>query len=89
MSRNRPSPGNGDLAFRDNQDVHLIAEIMDVVRDLCRHAAVFRLLGRQAWFETLTEQCGDLLAHRARLIAELREDAASMAARRRGVEWTN
>jgi hypothetical protein len=91
MSRPR---GNGDRVRRDNHLVNAIAELMDVVRDLCRFASGFRLLGRPASSECLIEQCADLLAHRARLIAGLREKH-DLAARARGgrssggTEWTN
>jgi hypothetical protein len=90
MGRHR---GNADRARSDNRLVHAIAELMDVVRDLCRFAAAFHLLGRIAWAETIAEQCADLLAHRARLVAGLRRDGAivraSMSNSQRGTEWTN
>jgi hypothetical protein len=86
--------GNGHPVRRDNHLVNAIAELMDVVRDLCRFASAFWLLGRIASAEGLTEQCADLLAHRARLIAGLREDDDAAARARgglslRGTEWTN
>ena len=50
-----------------------IAELMDVMRDLCRFATVFRMAGPDSWAETLIEQCAELLAHRARLLSGSRE----------------
>ena len=69
MGRQR---GNADRARSDNRLVHAIAELMDVVRDLCRFAAAFRLLGRIAWAETMTEQCAD---HGARRLPSRRHHA--------------
>jgi hypothetical protein len=89
MSRERDG-GNAAPALRDNDLVHAIAELMEVIRDLCRYAAAFRLVGEAAWFEALTEQCGELLAHRARLVAGLRNDSADGTSQPpRGAEWTN
>lgn len=90
----RGSRGNADLPRRDNHLVNAIAELMDVVRDLCRFASAFQLLGRIASAEALTEQCADLLAHRARLLAGLHgSDNVAAHARvggsSRGKEWTN
>lgn len=89
--------GNGVRRCDDNHPVHAIAELMDVVQDLCRYAAAFSVVGRPASAETLIEQCGDLLAHRARLLDRSGDDAralrrptdASAPAPRRGIRWTN
>ena len=97
MRRRRLAYGNGYGGRHDNHSVHAIAELMDVIRDLCRFAAVFRLAGRISWAETLIEQCGDLLAHRARLLAGSREGArrpqptseTNAATTPRGTKWTN
>jgi hypothetical protein len=75
--------GNDGSADHDNHLVHAIAELMDVVRDLCRFATAFRAVGEAAWAEALTEQCADLLLHRARIFAGLRREGA-VTARVRG-----
>lgn len=90
--------GNGGAGSRENHSVHAGAELMDVIRDLCRVAAVFLLIGRSAWAEALIEQCADLLTHRAPMVAGMRGDRVANehgthgggAARfDRGTEWTN
>jgi hypothetical protein len=97
MRRSRLACGNGHDGQHDNHSVHVIAELMDVIRDLCRSAAVFRLAGRLSGAEALIEQCGDLLVHRARLLAGSREGArrsqptfeTNAATTPRGTKWTN
>jgi hypothetical protein len=97
MRSRRTLPGNAAGVARENLPVHVIAELMDVVQDLCLYAAVSRLAGRHAWAETLVEQCGDLLAHRASLLARSREGSPSQPRRAddiagrslRGTRWTN
>jgi hypothetical protein len=77
--------------------VRASAELMEVVRDLCRFAATSHLLGRTSWADTLIEQCAELLAHRAHSIASRRTDTMggqgtleALAPRLiRGTEWTN
>lgn len=89
MSRKR-HPGNATPVCCDNHLVHAVAELMDVIRDLCRFAAAFHLVGQVAWFEALTEQCGELLVHRARLLTGLRHGCARGTSNAlRGTEWTN
>jgi len=89
MSRER-RPGNARPTRIDNRLVHAIAELMDVIHDLCRYAAAFRFVGQLAWSETLTEQCCELLAHRARLLTGLLQDCAGGTSKSmRGTEWTN
>jgi hypothetical protein len=86
----RPRRGNGDAPSADNHLVHALAELMDVVRDLCRFAAVFYAAGSAPWAEALVEQCADLLAHRARLRTAHGRDGAPPAAKpRAGNEWMN
>jgi hypothetical protein len=86
----RPSRGNDGAHSADNHLVHALAELMDVVRDLCRFAAVFHAAGSAPWAEALVEQCADLLAHRARLRAAHGRDGAQAPAKARaGTEWTN
>ena len=95
--RRRALPGNAAGVARENLPVHVIAELMDVVQDLCLYAAICRLAGRHVWSETLVEQCGDLLAHRARLLARSREGAPSEHRQAaaiaglalRGTKWMN
>jgi hypothetical protein len=91
--RSRRPRGNAPAAPSDNYLVHALAELMDVVRDLCRFAASFRLAGRVAWAEALIEQCADLLAHRARLLTERRRGGPPSPGGFRspldGSEWTN
>ena len=97
-ARREPPRGNGCGDRADNYLVPATAELMEVIRDLCRFAAAYRLVGQDVLAETLTEQCADLLAHRARL------NAGSLSARSgvgrsvpgtnvalffRGTEWTN
>jgi hypothetical protein len=86
--------GNARPVRRDNRLVHAIAELMDVVRDLCRYASAFRVAGKEAWSEALTEQCADLLLHRARIFAGLLRDGgvtirAGRAGSSGGTEWMN
>lgn len=89
MSRERHS-GNATAVCCDNHLVHAVAELMDVIRDLCRFAAAFRLVGQVAWFEALTEQCGELLAHRAHLLTGLRHACARGTSKApQDTEWTN
>jgi len=45
------------------------AEIMEVVRDLCRLAAAWEVLGKPDKAAALIEQSAVLLAERARLVA--------------------
>jgi hypothetical protein len=78
--------GNGGRHGRENHSVHSIAELMDVIRDLCCFAAVFRLVGNAAYAETLIEQCADLLAHRARLLAAPGKTEPRFP---RGTPWMN
>ena len=78
MKRHRLAHGNDDGVTDDNHPVHAIAELMDVIRDLCRFAAVSRLAGHASCAETLIEQSGDLLAHRARLLAGSSVSARTM-----------
>ena len=66
--------GNAAACGDDNHFVHANDELMDVVRDLCRSAGALRLAGRMAWAEALTEQCAELLAHRAHLFAGVPRD---------------
>jgi len=89
--------GNAGPVTRDNHRVQAIAELMDVVQDLCRYAAVVRVVGQTARAQTLIEQCGDLLAHRARLFQRLFSDSSSQSQPAdvhsrmlpRGISWTN
>jgi hypothetical protein len=76
--------------------VRVIAELMDVIRDLCACSAAFSILGEHAWAAALVEQSAELLAHRARLIARLRRDrmleeqpSADGSSRFKGSKWTN
>jgi hypothetical protein len=76
--------------------VHVIDEIMAVIRDLCACSAAFSVVGEHAWAAVLIEQSAELLAHRARLLARLRgscatdvrtlDDGSSPSG---GLEWTN
>jgi hypothetical protein len=82
--------GNARADNRDNRLVRIIAELMDVIRDLCGCSAAFSLLGEHAWAAALVEQCAELLAYRARLLAKLRADGALRGSSlSRGREWTN
>jgi hypothetical protein len=95
--RRRFDRGNAGGRTDDNHPVHAIAELMDVIRDLCRFAALSHLAGQASCAATLLEQCGDLLAHRARLLAGSPEGVGAAhptgeptaAASRRGTKWTN
>jgi hypothetical protein len=76
--------------------VRIAAELMDVVRDLCACAAALSLMRERSRAAALVEQCAELLAHRARLLAKLRSDPSSGGGRfdrgpslLRGVGWTN
>jgi hypothetical protein len=97
MRRRGRNYSNGDGVDADNHPVHAVAELMDVIRDLCRFAEAFRLAGRLSRAETLIEQCADLLAHRARLLAGSPEGVPSLhstseptaATSPRGTKWTN
>jgi hypothetical protein len=97
MKRHRLAHGNDDGVTDDNYPVHAIAELMDVIRDLCRFAAVSRLVGHISCAEALIEQSGDLLAHRARLLAGSSVSARTMhptseanaATSPRGTKWMN
>ena len=88
---------NGDGVTNDNDLVDAIAELMDVIRDLCRFATVFRMTGPDSWAETLIEQCAELLAHRARLLSGSREGTraghptseTNAVTALRGIKWTN
>ena len=88
---------NGDRVTRDNDLVDAIAELMDVIRDLCRFATVFRMDGPDSWAETLIEQCAELLAYRARLLSGSREGTrashptseTNAVTALRGIKWTN
>jgi hypothetical protein len=90
--------GNEGGRQRDNHFMHASAELMDVVRDLCRLAAAFLLIGDVAWAETLVDQCSELLAHRARLVADSHRNDAGDGGNRadghrprslRGRQWMN
>jgi hypothetical protein len=89
--------GNAGAAARDNRFVQLSIELMGVVQDLCSFAAAFRAAGEIAWAETLIEQGGELLAHRAWLICRsARAEAGAgsgscppAAFSPRGSGWTN
>jgi hypothetical protein len=89
--------GNGGGRQDDNHSVHASAELMDVVRDLCRSAAASLLLHQAALAETLIEQCADLLVHRARVAGAGPDDRARLGQesspedpnRDGGSEWTN
>ncbi len=94
----RPKHGNDHGREHDNHLVHPSVELMEVIGDLCRLAAVFLLAGETAWTEALIEQCGDLLAHRARLVTRFprrpRGDGqltyeGRSPGRIRGKRWTN
>ncbi|SRR6266496_2199528 len=97
-SRRRLPPGNDRAGNRENYSVNVAAELMDVIRDLCRFAGVLGIVGRSASAEALIEQSADLLVHRARLVARIRRDQAAKACQAqdeirpllvRGREWTN
>jgi hypothetical protein len=79
----RVKHGNDGRRQHDNHLVHPSVELMEVIGDLCRLAAAFLLVGETAWTETLIEQCGELLAHRARLVTCI------PGGRIRGPRWTN
>jgi hypothetical protein len=89
--------GNARRVADENQLVHAISELMDVIQDLCRFAAAFGAVGRVAWTEALVEQCADLLSHRARLVASAASTTATGGAASdgssgdapRGLRWTN
>jgi len=88
---------NDDGVTNDNDLVDAIAELMDVIRDLCRFATVFRMAGPDSWAETLIEQCAELLAHRAHLLSGSLEGArashptseTNAVTALRGTKWTN
>jgi hypothetical protein len=74
--------------------VRIISELMDVIWDLCGCSAALFLLGDHTRAATLIEQCAELLAHRARLIAKVREGSGPQSSscgpsRLGGLEWTN
>jgi len=96
--RHGPLPHrNDDGVTNDNDHVDAIAELMDVIRDLCRFATVFRMTGPDSWAETLIEQCAELLAHRAHLLSGSREGArashptseTNAVTALRSTKWTN
>lgn len=73
--------------------VRIVAELMDVIRDLCSGSAAFSFMGEHARAAALIEQAAELLAHRARLIAGLRHDRRFAEqhgpVRPGGIGWTN
>jgi hypothetical protein len=76
--------------------VRIVVELMEVIRDLCGCSAAFTILGEHARAAVLIEQCAELLAHRARLLARLRGDGVLTPqmlpggpSRPGGLEWTN
>jgi hypothetical protein len=76
--------------------VRIVAELMDVIRDLCACSAAFSLLGEHARAAALIEQCAELLAHRARLVAGVSRDRGLAqpppphgSSRTGGLGWTN
>jgi hypothetical protein len=97
MRSRPPLKGNASGVARENLPVHAIAELMDVVQDLCRYAAIALVAGQHAWAETIVEQCADLLAHRASVLARARETAQPhhrhadglAALSPWGTKWTN
>ena len=97
MSSRRAIEGNASGMARENLPVHAIAELMDVVQDLCRYAAIALVAGHHAWAETLVAQGADLLAHRASVLARCRESAQSHHRHADGIatlsppgtKWTN
>lgn len=89
-------PGQRLPAQPRQPTVHVIAELMDVIRDLCGCSAALSIIGEHAWAAALIEQSAGLLAHRARLIARLRgnsvTDVQSLirgSPRPGGLGWTN
>ena len=91
------APGNAGVTDRENLLVRLVIELMEVIQDLCGCAAALSVVGDRPWAAALIEQCGELLAHRARLISELhagapvanQSPATRGSSRIRGSEWTN
>jgi hypothetical protein len=77
--------------------VHGVAELMNVIRDLCRLAAAYEVVGLRDQVEALTEQSAELLAYRARLLKRLETlraavtipEAKLIEVALRGGAWTN